>query len=64
MLKLIKLQREGVRARTTPDFLMALFCQVDQEMPAIPKRPDAMLYPGEVTSGNKSAKKAVSSMFR
>jgi hypothetical protein len=32
----------------TQDFLVALFCAVDQEMLDIPKRPDAKLSPSEV----------------
>ena len=33
---------------TTQDFIIALFCQVDDQMTGIPKRPDAKLYPSEV----------------
>ena len=35
---------------TTQDFIIALFCAVDQEMLDIPKRPDAKLYPSEVVT--------------
>jgi hypothetical protein len=35
---------------TTQDFIIALFCQVDQEMTVVPKRPDAKLYPSEVVT--------------
>jgi hypothetical protein len=32
---------------TTQDFIIALFCQVDDQMTDVPKRPDAKLYPSE-----------------
>jgi len=35
---------------TTPDFIIALFYAVDQEMLDIPKHPDAKLYPSEVVT--------------
>jgi hypothetical protein len=35
---------------TTQDFIITLFCQVDQQMAEIPKRPDAKLYPSEVVT--------------
>src|SRR5512134_3428721 len=35
---------------TTPDFIIALFYAVDQEMLAVPKHPDATLYPSEVVT--------------
>ena len=35
---------------TTQDFIIALFCAVDQEMLDVPKRPDAKLYPSEVVT--------------
>ena len=35
---------------TTQDFIIALFCAVDQEMRDVPKRPDAQLYPSEVVT--------------
>jgi hypothetical protein len=35
---------------TTPDFIIALFCAVDQEMRDVPKRSDAKLYPSEVVT--------------
>jgi hypothetical protein len=35
---------------TTQDFIITLFCAVDQEMLHIPKRPDAKLYPSEVVT--------------
>ena len=35
---------------TTQDFIITLFCAVDQEMLSIPKRPDAKLYPSEVVT--------------
>ena len=33
---------------TTQDFIISLFCQVDDDMTEVPKRPDAKLYPSEV----------------
>ena len=35
---------------TTPDFIIALFYAVDQEMLDVPKHPDAKLYPSEVVT--------------
>ena len=35
---------------TTQDFIVALFCHVDQQMLDVPKRPDAKLYPSEVVT--------------
>jgi hypothetical protein len=35
---------------TTPDFIIALFYAVDQEMLEVPKHPDAKLYPSEVVT--------------
>ena len=35
---------------TTQDFISALFCAVDQEMLAVPQRPDAKLPPSEVVT--------------
>ena len=35
---------------TTQDFILTLFCQVDDQMAAVPKRPDAKLYPSEVVT--------------
>jgi hypothetical protein len=35
---------------TTQDFLIALFCAVDQEMLDVPKHPDAKRYPSEVVT--------------
>jgi hypothetical protein len=35
---------------TTHDFMMTLFCQVDDQMAAVPKRSDAKLYPSEVVT--------------
>jgi len=35
---------------TTHDFIITLFCAVDQEMLSIPKRPGAKLYPSEVVT--------------
>src|SRR5262249_18823130 len=35
---------------TTQDFIIALFYAVDQEMLAVPKHPDAKLYPSEVVT--------------
>ena len=32
----------------TLDFITALFCQVDDHLPAIPKHPEAHLWPSEV----------------
>jgi hypothetical protein len=35
---------------TTQDFIIALFCRVDDEMAAVPKRSDAKLYPSEAVT--------------
>ena len=35
---------------TPPDFIIALFDAVDQEMLEVPKHPDAKLYPSEVVT--------------
>jgi len=35
---------------TTQDFLIALFYAVDQEMPEVPKQPEAKLSPSEVVT--------------
>jgi hypothetical protein len=35
---------------TTQDFIVALFCHVDQQMLDVPKHPDAKLYPSEVVT--------------
>src|SRR5438552_17524806 len=35
---------------TTLDFITALFCQVDDHMPGIPKHPHATLWPSEVVT--------------
>ena len=35
---------------TTPDFIIALFYAVDQEMLDVPKHPDAKRYPSEVVT--------------
>ena len=35
---------------TTPDFIIALFYAVDQEMLDVPKHPEAKLYPSEVVT--------------
>src|SRR6267142_1970266 len=35
---------------TTIDFITALFCQVDDHLPAIPKHPEAHLLPSEVVT--------------
>src|SRR5713101_4203862 len=35
---------------TTIDFITALFCQVDDHLPDIPKHPDAHLWPSEVVT--------------
>jgi hypothetical protein len=35
---------------TTPDFIIALFYAVDQEMREVPKHPEAKLYPSEVVT--------------
>ena len=35
---------------TTLDFIAALFCQVDDDLPAIPKHPEAHLWPSEVVT--------------
>ena len=35
---------------TTVDFIIALFCEVDEHMPGIPKHPHATLWPSEVVT--------------
>ena len=35
---------------TTIEFITALFCQVDDHLPAIPKHPEAHLWPSEVVT--------------
>ena len=35
---------------TTMDFITALFCQVDDHLSAIPKHPEAHLWPSEVVT--------------
>ena len=35
---------------TAQDFIIALFCHVDQQMLDVPKHPDAKLYPSEVVT--------------
>ena len=35
---------------TTPDFIIALCCAVDQEMLDVPKHPEAKLYPSAVVT--------------
>ena len=35
---------------TTIDFITDLFCQVDDQMPGIPKHPHATLWPSEVVT--------------
>ena len=35
---------------TTLEFITALFCQVDDHLPAIPKHPEAHLWPSEVVT--------------
>src|SRR5438876_8295208 len=35
---------------TTIDFITALFCQVDDHLPGIPKHPEAHLWPSEVVT--------------
>src|ERR671931_2018996 len=35
---------------TTSEFITALFCQVDDHLPAIPKHPEAHLWPSEVVT--------------
>src|SRR5256884_4215053 len=45
---------------TTIEFITALFCQVDDHLPAIPKHPEAHLWPSEVgTLGLLHARKGV-----
>jgi hypothetical protein len=46
---------------TTTDFIIALFCQVEDHLPGIPKHPHATLWPSEVvTLGLLHALKGVS----
>ena len=35
---------------TTIDFITALFCQVDEQLPGLPKHPEAHLWPSEVVT--------------
>ena len=35
---------------TTIEFITALFCQVDEQLGAIPKHPEALLWPSEVVT--------------
>jgi hypothetical protein len=35
---------------TTVDFIITLFCEVDEHMPGIPKHPHATLWPSEVVT--------------
>src|SRR4029450_6629265 len=35
---------------TTSDFITALFCEVDEQLRAIPKHPEAHLWPSEVVT--------------
>src|SRR5882672_10349369 len=43
--------RPGVEElMTTIDFITALFCQVDEQLRAIPKHPEAPLWPSEVVT--------------
>ena len=35
---------------TTIEFITALFCQVDEQIGAIPKHPEALLWPSEVVT--------------
>jgi hypothetical protein len=35
---------------TTEDFIITLFCQVDDQMTDVSKRPDAKLFPSEVVT--------------
>src|SRR5215475_4351321 len=49
-LRLLRLQHEGVSCMTTQDFILTLFCQIDDQMALVPKRPDAKLYPSEVVT--------------
>jgi hypothetical protein len=41
---------EGVRAVTTEEFIIALFCEIDDRMPAVPKHSQAKLYPSELVT--------------
>ena len=41
---------EMERPMTTVDFITALFCQVDDHLPDIPKHPYANLWPSEVVT--------------
>src|SRR5215470_11777953 len=49
-LRLRKLQPRGARPMTTPDFIIALFDAVDQEMLDVPKHPEAKLSPSAVVT--------------
>ena len=39
-----------IRAVTTEDFIISLFCLVDDRMGKLPKRSDATLYPSELVT--------------
>src|SRR5262245_47204028 len=49
-LRLLRLQHEGGNRMTTQDFVLTLFCHIDDPMAGVPKRPDAKLYPSEVVT--------------
>jgi hypothetical protein len=49
-LRVLRLQHEGGSRMTTQDFILTLFCQIDDQMALGPKRPDAQLYPREVVT--------------
>jgi hypothetical protein len=40
--------QRGVNPMTTVDFITELFCRIDDEMPHVPKHPQAQLYPSEI----------------
>ena len=46
----MSLQPRGAQRMTPQDFIIALFYAVDQEMPEVPKHPEAKLYPSEVVT--------------
>jgi hypothetical protein len=49
-LRLLRLQPEGGKRMTTQDFMLTLFCQIDDHMAGVPKRADAQLSPREVVT--------------
>src|SRR3990170_1366879 len=49
MLRVSNLE-QGANPMTTIDFITILFCKVDDAMRAVPKHPQAKLYPSEIVT--------------